>query len=153
VSNGNTTEVERCERSIPNTLCFGNDDTVLFDTAGWCQTFSAARRPVDTAPPPRSVRRLGKAPAAPLFGRQPVVVGASLDHAEVDLGDQRAGTINTSTCGGRNRSLSSAPRPTGADSVGSTSNSYYGLYATDTFDVTSRLAVTLAARYNLALIR
>jgi iron complex outermembrane recepter protein len=34
-----------------------------------------------------------------------------------------------------------------------TTNGYYCLYATDTFDVTSRLSITAGGRYNLALIR
>src|SRR5581483_10528216 len=34
-----------------------------------------------------------------------------------------------------------------------TTNTYYGLYASDTVDVTDRLALTLGGRYNLAMIR
>jgi iron complex outermembrane recepter protein len=34
-----------------------------------------------------------------------------------------------------------------------TSNTYYGFYITDTFDVTPRLSVTAGGRFNLALIR
>ena len=161
VSNGNTTEVERCERSIPNTLCFGNEDTVLFDTSGRpVPNVLGGKTPGQIDNSTTTSLGLGGSlqgtSAAPLFGHDNrLVVGASLDHAEVNFGStNELGTINPANLVVAGTGII-IDQPDGrlAPTRLETTSSYYGLYATDTFDVTSRLAVTLAARYNLALIR
>jgi iron complex outermembrane recepter protein len=161
VSNGNTSEVEVCEPSIPNTLCFRNDDAVLFDISG---------RPVPNILGGKTPGQIDKSStaslglggslqgtsAAPLFGHDNrLVVGASLDHAAVNFSTtNELGTINPANLvvfG--NGVIIDQPDGSLAPTRLETTNSYYGFYATDTFEVTPKLALTLAGRYNLALIR
>jgi iron complex outermembrane receptor protein len=161
VSNGNTTEVERCERSIPNTLCFGNDDTVLFDISGRpVPNILGGKTPGQIDSSKTTSLGLGGSlqgtSAAPLFGHDNrLVVGASLDHAGVNFGSiNELGTINPANLVVSGTGII-IDQPDGSltPTLLQTTNSYYGIYATDTFDVTPRLAVTLAGRFNLALIR
>src|SRR5260221_81779 len=93
---------------------------------------------------------------APLFGHSNhFVAGASLDHGNVNFqGSSELGVIEPSLLlvSGRGFIIDQPDGSVGPVNL-DTTNSYYGLYATDTFDVMSRLALTLGGRYNLALIR
>jgi iron complex outermembrane receptor protein len=161
VVNGNTSQVQTCDPSIPDTLCFGDSSTVLFDSTG---------RPVPDvlggATPGQnddsSVISLGLGGSvqgtytAPLFGHDNhLVAGMSIDHADVtfnstnELGIIDPATLIVSGTG----IIIAQPDGSLAPIRLETTNSYYGFFASDTFDVTPRLAVTLGGRYNLALIR
>ena len=93
---------------------------------------------------------------APLFGHDNhLVVGASLDHGNVDYTSVNIVSVIDPV------SLVTTPlgpiisQPDGAlvPIRLETTNSYYGLYFSDTFNVTPELAVTAGGRYNLAMIR
>jgi iron complex outermembrane recepter protein len=160
-SAGNITEAQPCDAAIPNTLCFGDSTTVLVDTSG---------RPVmnilgglppgqDDNATVNSVGLGGSAQAtytAPLFGHDNhLVVGASLDHGNVDYTSVNIVSVIDPI------SLVTTPlgpiisQPDGAlvPIRLQTTNSYYGLYFSDTFDVTPAFAITAGGRYNLAMIR
>ncbi len=99
---------------------------------------------------------------APLFGHNNhFTIGASIDHSRIDF---RA----NSELGFIYPDLSVGPNPdvpgTGliihtAGNIGyspvslAARNTYYGLYATDTFDITSRLSATVGGRFNLAQVK
>ena len=158
---GNITEVQPCDGSIPNTLCFGDSTTVLVDTSG-----NPVMNILNGLPPGqddnatvKSVGLGGSAQAtytAPLFGHDNhLVVGASLDHGNVDYTSVNIVSVIDPV------SLVTTPlgpiisQPDGAlvPIRLETTNSYYGLYFSDTFNVTPELAVTAGGRYNLAMIR
>jgi iron complex outermembrane recepter protein len=85
-----------------------------------------------------------------------VVVGGSYDHDDISfLSNAEIGTINPSLQVSYSGFFVDTPENTGftATPVSLTAtNRYYGLYATDTFNVTNALAVTLSGRYNLAQV-
>ena len=158
---GNITEVQPCDASIPNTLCFGNSATVLVDTSG-----NPVMNILNGLPPGQddnatvtSVGLGGSAQAtytAPLFGHDNhLVVGASLDHGNVDYTSVNIVSVIDPV------SLVATPlgpiisQPDGAlvPIRLETTNSYYGVYFSDTFNITPELAVTAGGRYNLAMIR
>ena len=97
-----------------------------------------------------------------LFGHgNHFTVGASLDHSTVDF-------TARSTLGFINRDLSVTTKNPGIPGLGSVihtlgdvgvgtvdltaTNTYYGVYAVETFDITERLAVTLGGRVNVATL-
>jgi iron complex outermembrane receptor protein len=98
-----------------------------------------------------------------LFGRgNHFTVGASLDRSTIDFGARSLlGFINpnlTVTTGNPAvPGLGSIIHTLGAVGIGSVgvtaTNTYYGVYAVDTFDVTDRLSATLGGRLNVATIR
>ena len=94
---------------------------------------------------------------APLFGHgNQLTVGASADIGHVNF-------LSTTQIGVINAALTVLPSPYyvftpesspfGAVPTSLTAdNTYYGFYATDTFDATSELAVTASGRYNVAIL-
>jgi iron complex outermembrane recepter protein len=160
VINGNTTNAQVCDPSIPDTLCFGDPFTVLFDTNG-----NPVPNILGGATPGEvdrnSITSLGLGGSLqgtwtlPLFGHDNhLVAGASLDHADVnfnatsELGIIDPNSIVVSGLG----TIIDQPDGSLAPIRLETTNSYYGFYASDTFDVTPQLAVTLGGRYNIALV-
>jgi iron complex outermembrane receptor protein len=160
VVNGNTSNVIACDSSIPSTLCLGGPFTVLFDTSG---------RPVANilggATPGQnddsSIISFGLGGSlqgtyvVPLFGHDNhLVAGISLDHGDVNFhSTNELGVIDPRTLmvSGTNVIIDQPDgslRPVRLE----TTNSYYGLFASDTFEVTPRLALTLSGRYNVAAI-
>jgi iron complex outermembrane receptor protein len=98
---------------------------------------------------------------APVFGHgNYFVAGGSVDRSRIDFSaDSTLGTINPDLSVTANPAIPGSGAvihtlgnigygPVGLDAH----NAYYGLYATDTFDVTPRLAATLGARLNIATI-
>ncbi|HEX3863721.1 MAG TPA: TonB-dependent receptor [Stellaceae bacterium] len=160
VDNGNTSEVQACDDDIPDTLCIGDPFTQLFATTGQTvpNTLGAATPgEIDRS----SINSLGLGGSlqgtltAPLFGHgNYLVAGASLDHADIDFtSTNELGIINPSTLMVAGLGTIIAQPDGSLTPVRlNTTNSYFGLYASDTFDVTSRLSLTIGGRYNLALI-
>ena len=160
VFNGNTSNVQACDSSIPGTLCLGDPFTVLFDTNG-----RAVPNNLGGATPGEndnsSITSLGLGGSvqgtytAPLFGRgNHLVVGASIDHADVDFtSTNELGIIdpNTLVVSGTGIIIDQPDGSLGPVRL-ETTTSYQGLFASDTVDVTPRLAVTVGGRYNIALI-
>lgn len=160
VFNGNTTNVEVCDPSIPDTLCLGNPFTVLIDTSGHpVPNVLGGRIPGENDNSVINSLGLGGSLqgtyTAPLFGRDNhLVIGASIDHADVDFSStNELGVIDPKTLIVSGLGII-IDQPDGslAPVRLETTNSYYGLYASDTLDLTSRLSLTVGGRYNLALI-
>ena len=88
------------------------------------------------------------------------VVGGSIDHSQIDFSaNSTLGYIYPDLSVANNAAIPGTGSvihtlgnigygPVGLDAQ----NTYYGLYATDTFDITSRLSATLGARLNVAKI-
>ena len=158
---GNITEVQPCDASIPNTLCFGDSTTVLVDTSG-----NPVMNILNGLPPGQddnatvtSVGLGGSAQAtytAPLFGHDNhLVVGASLDHGNVDYTSVNIVSVIdpvslvTTPLGRSSRS----PTARWCRSGWRRRTAITGVYFSDTFNLTPELAVTAGGRYNLAMIR
>jgi iron complex outermembrane receptor protein len=82
--------------------------------------------------------------------------GASIDSAGTDFqSSAELGTINTQLAVSYSGLFPTVPEntPFSATPVAlNATNRYYGIYATDTFNVTDALAITASGRYNVALI-
>ncbi len=94
---------------------------------------------------------------AAIFGHQnQFSVGGSIDHAATDFqSSAELGTINSALVVSYSGLFVDTPEntPWTATPVSLyATNSYYGLYATDTFNITGDLAATASGRYNLAQI-
>jgi iron complex outermembrane receptor protein len=92
-----------------------------------------------------------------LFGREnQLTAGASIDSAATDFGSSaELGTINSALVVSNSGLFVDTPENTPWTatpvSLGAT-NTYYGIFATDTFNVTDALAATASGRYNLAQV-
>ena len=159
VFNGNTTDAQPC--ADPTLLCLGGATTPLFDTSGARVPSSMLGGGIPGQNDDSSITSLGLGSSlqstytAPLFGRDNhLVVGASFDHADVDFNStNELGTIDPNTLRVSGLGII-IDQPDGslAPVRLETTTSYYGLYASDTFDVTPKLAVTVGGRYNIALL-
>lgn len=157
--NGNATDAQLCAN--PTLLCFGDTVTPLISTAGTQIPSSVLGGGIPGENDNNSITALGVGGAlqgtytGPLFGhKNNLVAGASLDHADVDFnGVNELGIIDPNTLLVTGTGII-IDQPDGALAPVrlETTTSYYGLYATDTFDVTSKFAVTVGGRYNLALV-
>lgn len=92
---------------------------------------------------------------ASLFGHDnQLAAGASIDGATTDFGSSaELGTINSALVVLRSGLVVDTPEntPWTATPVGLTAtNTYYGLFATDTFNISDALAATGSGRYNIA---
>ncbi len=159
---GNITDARLCDPgSLPNTLCLGDSSTVLFGGDGLpVMDVLGGRIPGENDV--SSIASLGLGGSlqatytAPLFDHDNhLVVGASLDHGDVDFDSYNElavinpATLVTSGLGIVISQPDGSLRPVKLE----TTNSYYGFYASDTFNITPELAVTLGGRYNIAQVR
>jgi iron complex outermembrane recepter protein len=159
---GNTAEIDNCNRNVARrTLCLEDGTTILFDTSGNPIPSGAIGGGV-----PGSVDRtrissdgLGGAlqltSTAPLFGRpNHLVAGTSYDRGVSDFtGSSELGTVAPDLLvPGTGITIGPLTPDLGPRNLRSTNN-YFGLYATDTFDLTEALAVTASGRFNYAEIR
>jgi iron complex outermembrane receptor protein len=160
IINGNTTGAQACDPSLPNLLCFGDGFTPLIGTNG-SQISSTGtngqplgqldRNGTDTQGLGGSLEASYR---APLFERENnLVLGASLDHANVDYkASSELATIDASLLTNGTGIFIDQPDGSLGPVKLNTTNSYYGVYATDTFNLTPDLAITASGRYNLALV-
>jgi iron complex outermembrane receptor protein len=141
-------------------LCLDDRTNVLFDAGGRpVPNILGGATPAENDATSTTSLGLGGSLQAtytgPIFDHgNHLVVGTSLDHGDVDFSSSNeVATIDPVTLVTRGTGFI-VQQPDG--SLGpvrlETTNSYYGLYASDTFDVTPRLSLTLGGRYNLALI-
>ena len=159
VVNGNTTDAQLC--ADPTLLCFGDTTTPLIDATGAQVQSSVLGGGIPGELDNSSINSQGLGGAlqgtwtAPLFDHDNhLVFGASLDHANVNFNStSELGIIDPSTLevSGLGIFIDQPDGTLGPIDV-NTTNNYYGFYASDTFDLTPQLAVTLGGRYNLALI-
>ena len=165
VVNGNTTDYTACTSpSDAGLLCQGDGLTPLADTAGRPITDPSDGGTVPIGENDReriSTDGAGGAlqatAATPLFGRENhFSAGASLDYAATSF-------ISTAEVGVIDAALQVLPSgetvaiPEGTDFSATpvslrATTTYYGLYATDTFNLTPALAVTASGRYNAAQV-
>ncbi len=157
---GNITDVQTCGPAIPDTLCLGDSSSVLFDTNGQpvMDVLGGATPGENDASTITSLGLGGSLQAtytAPLWGHDNhLEVGASLDHGDVNFNStNEVAIINPATLVTQGLGIIIA-QPDGSLTPIKleTTNSYYGLYASDTLNVTPRVAVTLGGRYNVAQI-
>ncbi|HEY2138221.1 MAG TPA: TonB-dependent receptor [Xanthobacteraceae bacterium] len=154
---GNTTNAQPC--AAPALLCFGDATTPLLDGTGnqvpniFGSNLGELDRTWTTA---NSLGgSLQATSTAQLFGHDNhLVAGTSLDHGLVQFtANSELGTIDQNLFVNGTGVLIQQPAADLAPvSLRSTTN-YTGVYATDTFDITSRLSVTAGARFNVAHIR
>jgi iron complex outermembrane recepter protein len=152
---GNVSEAQPC---IPGPgLCFGDPTTPLLDQNGVQVPDILGGAIAGSIDRTRTAAvtiggTLQAASSEKLFGRDnQFVVGASLDHGRVRFNAaSELGTIGSDLfVTGTGVILGEPVAPVDLK----TRNTYYGLYATDTIDLTSRLSLTLGGRFNLAQIR
>jgi iron complex outermembrane receptor protein len=159
-ANGNTSNAQVC--ADPTLLCFGDATTPLIGQGGTQVTnFLNGLDPGEIDRTSTTANGLGGSlqvtNTTPIFDHgNHFVAGASIDHGSVDFrarSEIGAIELNSALLVSGNGITIVQPDGTVAPVHLNTTNSYYGLYVTDTFDVTDRLALTASGRFNLALVR
>ena len=159
---GNAAEIAACDPDdAPGTLCLGETGGVLFNTAGAPIPTSAVGGAVAGTVDRTRINSDGFGGAvqvtdtAELFGRgNHLVAGLAYDGAITGFtSSSELGAIGPDLSVTGTGIVISQPDGEIAPSRIRATNNYYGLYATDTFDLTSRLAVTASGRFNYAEIR
>jgi iron complex outermembrane receptor protein len=164
VANGDNSDYTACDDSTPGALCQGDGLTPLTDSAGGLipdisngGATLIGQNDFERIRSDGSGASLQLTSTAPLFGHgNDFAIGATLDTAQTNFfSGTEVGVLDSSltvqpsglfvdTPEGRN--FSATPVNLNAN------NKYYGFYITDTFDVTSLLAVTASGRYNVAKV-
>jgi iron complex outermembrane receptor protein len=158
---GNTSDVVPCDPGLlPGFLCFGENDNPLFGLNGLPVPNilnGATPGSIDrTATAANGYGASGQAASSEkLFGHNnQFVIGASVDRGRVNFqAASELGTIGSDLFVTGTGVIVNQPDGAVAPVNLKTSNTYYGFYVTDTFDVTPRLSVTAGGRFNLALIK
>jgi iron complex outermembrane recepter protein len=155
---GNVSEAQPCDPG-PG-LCFGDTTTPLIglngnqvpDILGGAIAGSIDRTQTNAVTVGGTVQA---ASSDKLFGREnQFVVGASLDHGDVRFkAASELGTIGSDLFITGTGVIIAQPDGVVAPVDLKTRNTYYGFYATDTIDLTSRLSLTAGGRFNLAQIK
>jgi iron complex outermembrane receptor protein len=161
VANGNTTNYTACA-AANNTLCQEDGTTPVTDAGGNAlpDISNGGTAPIgenDT----ESIRAVGLGGSlqasydGDLFGvTHHAVIGGSIDKADVDFQSRaELGVINSSLLVTASGLFVDTPEDTGFNAVPvllQTSTRHYGLYLTDTFDLTDALTVTASGRLNVA---
>ncbi len=166
---GNVSDVQDCDPGDPalaGLLCFDEDDNPLnlgtggIASLGLAKYGSIDRSAVDADGYGGSVQAVEK---SKLFGLgNQLLIGASADFGRLrSTSSSELGIIDPSTfvVTGLGIILSDAGVAGAGDTIDSikpvdlaVKTNYYGLYLSDTIDVTDRFAVTLGGRYNIAEI-
>ena len=157
---GNTSDVLPCDGELPGFLCFDEDDDPLFSLTRPCAGHSQ-RRDAGIARSHQDggerLRRLAAGDAAPRSYSATATtspIGASVDRGHVRFGaSSELGIIRPDLVVIGTGFIIAQPDGTVAPADLKTTNTYFGWYVTDTFDVTSRLSVTAGGRFNLAQIK
>jgi iron complex outermembrane receptor protein len=152
---GNVSDVEVC--SGGGFLCFGDNTTPLIGQNGAQVQDILGGAIAGSLDRTKTVAQtiggtIQAASSDKVFGREnQFVVGASLDHGNVRFNaSSELGTIGSDLfVTGTGVIIADPVAPVDLK----TRNTYYGFYATDTIDLTSRLAVTAGGRFNLAQIK
>jgi len=154
---GNVSEVELC--SGGGFLCLGDPTTPLVGQSGPVPDIlgGAIAGAIDrTRTAAQTVGgTLQAASSDKLFGRDnQLVIGASVDHGRVQFNaSSELGAIGNDLFITGTGVIISQPDGVVAPVDLKTRNTYYGVYVTDTVDLTSALSVTAGGRFNLAQIR
>jgi iron complex outermembrane receptor protein len=161
IANGNTSDAVACDPAVAvDTLCFGDNATVLFATNGQpVPNFLGGLDPGQIDRTSTVADGLGGSlqltRKTPLFGHgNHLVTGFSLDHGAVRYrANSEIGTIQPNLLVSGSGLIIDQPAGDLAPVSLDTTSSYYGAFASDTFDLSDRLSATLSGRYNLALLR
>jgi iron complex outermembrane receptor protein len=155
---GNASDVQVCS-SPAGFLCFGDDTTPLIgingaqvpDILGGAVPGSLDRTRTNAVTVGGTVQAANNDKVFGLDNQ--FVVGSSLDHGNVRFkASSELGTIGNDLFVTGTGVIIDQPDGEVAPVDLKTRNTYYGLYATDTVDLTSRLSVTAGGRFNLAQI-
>jgi iron complex outermembrane receptor protein len=158
--NGNTSDVQTCDPGVhPGFLCLGDDTTLLVgvggapvpDTLGGATPGSLDRTSTHATGYGGTVQATE---TAPLLSRDNhLVFGASIDRGEVDYAaSNQLGIIEPSLAVLGTGPIIAQPDGSVVPVSIKTTNTYYGLYVTDTWNATPSLALTGGGRYNIAMI-
>ena len=165
VINGNTTEYTACTTAqYSGFMCQADGSTPLHNSAGTLLpdiskggTVYIGENDFEAIHTNGIGGSLQATETESLFGREnQLTAGASIDSAATDFGSSaELGTINSalvvSNSGLFVDTSENTPWTATPVSLGAT-NTYYGIFATDTFNVTDALAATASGRYNLAQV-
>ncbi|MBV9590588.1 MAG: TonB-dependent receptor, partial [Hyphomicrobiales bacterium] len=159
-NDGNPSQAQSCDPTTnPGLLCFGDPQTLLTDSSGNLvpDTLNGGvageidRTHTSSFGEGASLQGTSTHDIGGFNNR--LMVGASVDHAVTSfLASSELGVIQPDlTVAGFGTIID---EPAGDDAPASlrATNTYYGLYALDAFDMTDRLTVTAGARYNVANI-
>ncbi|MGN6572000.1 MAG: TonB-dependent receptor [Pseudolabrys sp.] len=154
---GNTTDAQSC--AAPGLLCFGDSTTPLLDSSGnqVADVYGANLGQIDrtwtTSNSFGGTLQATETSRIAEHGNH-FVVGASLDHGRVKFqGNSELGTIDSNLFVNGTGVLIQAPSADLAPVDLRSTSTYLGIYATDTFDITSQLSLTAGGRFNFARIR
>lgn len=158
---GNTSEVVLCDPALfPGFLCLDDDDNPLFGQNGMVPdtvlngltpgSIDRTRTKADAYGGSTQLTSTHR-----LFGHNNhFVVGASIDRGKVNFGaSSELGTIGPDLFVTGTGVIISQPSGEIAPVSVATTNTYTGLYATNTVDLTPRLSVTAGGRFNTVSIR
>ncbi len=159
VLNGNASNAQACADA--SLLCLGNSSTALIDISG-NQIASSLLNGGTAGENDNSLitsfgagGSLQGTETAQLLGHtNNFVAGASVDHGDVNFSSTSELAVvdpTTLVVQGLGVFIRQPDGSLGPINV-NTINDYYGIYVTDTFDVTDRLSLTLGGRYNIAQI-
>ncbi len=165
VVNGNTTDYTSCtDARYAGYLCQGDATTPLTNSAGKLlpDISDDGRIPIGENDF-ESIRSVGLGGSLQANSTAPVLshpnqlsIGATLDSADTDFqSSAEIGTINSQLrvlYGGLYVDTPEGNQFTATPVGLQASNSYYGLFITDTLDLTPDLSITASGRYNVALI-
>ncbi|MDB5405866.1 MAG: TonB-dependent receptor [Rhodospirillales bacterium] len=159
--NGNASDVQSCDPGLhPGFLCFGDATTLLFgtngapvpDTLGGATPGSLDRTSTHTTGYGGSLQATETEPF--LTRENHLVVGASIDRGEVDFAaSNELGIIDPSLAVIGIGTIVAQPDGSVTPVRIKATNTYYGLYLSDTWNATPALALTAGGRYNIAMIR
>ncbi len=163
VINGNTTNYTACTtKADAGYLCQADAATPIFDQSGAPipdlskgGTIAIGERDFETIDTAGTGGALQINEAAALFGHgNQFTAGASIDHDSIAFGSSaEPGTIDPALVVASSGYFVSTPEGTAFTATPvalDATSTYYGVFATDTLDVTPALAVTASGRYNLA---
>jgi len=160
VGDGNTTEARRCDSALaPGLLCLSSPTTPLFSTAG---TQIADIPGANLGEVDRSGTQatglggsLQATETTQVAGRENhLVLGASIDHADVGFSaTSELALLQPDLAAIGTGILFDQPDGSIAPVRLNTTSTYIGVYGRDTFNLTSRLALTAGGRFNLATIQ
>ena len=154
---GNTTNALPC--AVPALLCYGDNTTPLLDIASnpVPNIYGSSLGQIDRTKTISnsfggSLQATGETKISEHNNH--FVAGVSIDHGLVHFtGDSELGTINSNLFVTGTGVLIQQPAADLAPVNLRSSNTYTGVYATDTFDITSRISLTAGGRFNVARIR
>src|SRR5262249_37994353 len=161
IVNGNTSDILSCDPGFaPGFLCFDDPTTTLLFSSGGAPIpdilGGGIAGTVDNNKTVAAVvgGTLQATSTAPVFGHgNHLVLGASLDHGVVDFSaTSQLGLLGPDLFISETGFTIAQPDGSIAPVKLHATNDYYGVYVTDTLDLTSSLSTTVGGRFNFAQI-